>query len=606
MDNVTLEDAAPSPEERQTVYEKGFRIWQSLYLRAMQGSGFPQTCFQIQPALLHHPYFPDNLDLGLTYSHISVSGVSIWEESQDPCSLPLLERHLQIPVSINSPTPVSVSADLDQSYQKWFNTKENHLSVLFFAWSYIFSARWAQLIPDAILAYTDSKAYNSNKPKDPDFATVEVNIGAVDRDAERWWAAILAPGEGWEAYITIKKDKFRSPWSISLPENPKFTYSLSCHNNYPVLSDTAISAEAAFQFLSGYCALHDIVDQGYAALSAVLFLPLLTGTRKSIILPTPKFSYKQRLSKCDVQLDLAWVQEDHHLDKLLTLSCNTKGIRSMLSSVLYEPGIACNVVSPWLQSVFTVIDSVKDGYILTHMLMSRVPHLAFLWLGGSIMDVHKDILGYGRCGLIPTDLHAAVWSETMQSFMQEPIHPAAATKHILRSDECRLLYLTQEERHRNWPMCQWQPFGATPLKDTEIDVRLHAQCPGHSLQYKGWKWTCRDSKAVHQMLEPAIAPTRLSAEPPVVMPNITINYEALNHEEESASEIATRSIFGWLRAEEGYPPGEKRIHEWINIDKSDDDGGGECFTDKDSGKREALRADVEGWIDQMLCSIDDS
>ncbi|KAL5041934.1 hypothetical protein BDW71DRAFT_217353 [Aspergillus fruticulosus] len=546
MENDALEDAAPSAEECRMVYEKGFRIWHSLYVRAMQAPGFPETCFQIQPALLHQPHFPDELDLKLRYNYIYASGISTWrgsrERSKGPCTIPPLEQHFQIPVSIKFPTPLSVSADLDQSHQKWFNTEENHIYVLVFAWSYILSARWAQLMPEATLAYTDSKAYPSDKPQEQDSAVVD--IGVADDEAARWWAAILAPEEGWEAYITIGKDKFRSPWSISLPANPKF--SLSYDNNHYLLLDTAISAATAFRFLYDYCALHDIVDQGYAALSAVLLLPLLHGSRKDVVLPRPKFSHKQKCkvgaAKCNIQLDLAWVQEG----------------RSLLSSVLYEPGIACNVVSPWLQSIFAVVNSVEDNRILVYMLMSRVPHLAFLWLGGAMLDIHKDVLRDGQFGLIPTEPHAAVWSGTMQSFMQEPIRPAV-NNSILRSDECRLLYLTQEERHTRWPICQWRPFGATALKDTEIDVRLHANCTGHGVQYVGWKWTCRDGRAAHQTSKPALAPTSLPAEP--VIPNITVRYEALDHGEESASENATRSIFGWLRVE-GYPPGEEKIHKF--------------------------------------------
>ncbi|PYI02575.1 hypothetical protein BO78DRAFT_463834 [Aspergillus sclerotiicarbonarius CBS 121057] len=552
-----MENAAPSVEERRAVYEKGFRIWQSLYMRARKGSGFPQTCFQIQPVLQHQPYFPDDLDLKLTCNEISASGTSSWKGSSEHCNIPPLERRLEIAVSINSPTPLSVSADLDQSHQQWFNTEENHLSVLIFAWSYILSARWAQLMPEAILAYTDSKACSSDKHREQYPALVDV--GVVDNNAARWWAAIIAPGEGWEAYIAIGKDKFRSPWSITLPASSKF--GLFSHNNPCLLSNTAISAATALRFLSDYCALHDIADQGYAALSAVLFLPHLHYSRKDIVLPRPKFSHEQKFkveaSKGKVQLDLSWVQEVHHLDKLLTLSCNTRGIHSLVSSVFYEPGIACNVVSPWLQSIFSVVNSVEDKRILTHMLMSRIPHLAFLWLGGAIMDMHKDVLQYGQFGLVPTDLHAAVWSGTMQSFMQEPIHPAA-NNSIRRSDECRILYFTQEEHHTRWPICQWMPFGATALKDTEIDVRLHANCTGHGLQYAGWKWTCRNGSVVQQLSEPALAPTFTLAEP--VMPDVTISYEALNHEEECASKNATRSIFGWLRVE-GYPPDEKRIHD---------------------------------------------
>ena len=573
-------------------------MWQSLYMRAINGSGFPQTCFQIQPALQNQPYFPDDLDLKLTYSHLSVSGTSTWKGSSEHCNIPPVERHLEIPVSIDCPTPLSVSADLDQSHQEWFNTDENHLPVLIFAWSYIFSARWAELMPEAILAYTNSKACNSGKHREQGPALIDV--GVVTDNAARWWAAILAPGEGWQAYIAIGKDKFRSPWSISLPASSAF--GLFSDNKHCMLSDTVISAATAFRFLSDYCALHDIVDQGYAALSAVLFLPLLHHCRKDIVLPRPKFSHEQKgkvgSSRCRMQLDLSCVQETHHLDKLLTLSCNTGGIRTLLSSVFYEPGIACNVVSPWLQSIFAVINSVDDNRILTHMLMTRVPRLAFLWLGGAIMDIYKEVLQYAPYGLILTDLHAAAWSGTVQSFMQEPIH-SAENDCVLRSDECRILYLTQEEHHTRWPICQWAPFGATALKDTDIDVRLHANCTGHSLQYAGWKWMCRNGRVVHQLSEPSLAPTFPLAEP--IMPNITVNYEALNYEEECASVNATRSMFGWLRFE-GYPPDEKKIHEWIYLDHPNR----RLSPDRDSGEgHRASRTDVEDWIDHNVCIYDE-
>lgn len=110
-----------------------------------------------------------------------------------------------------------------------------------------------------------------------------VNIGNTNKDAARWWAAILAPGEGWEAYITIREDKFRLPWSISLPAKPIFSL-LYPTNNFSLL-DTAMSAEIAFYFLHNYCALHNIIDQGFAVLLAVLLLPLLHSSRKDILLP---------------------------------------------------------------------------------------------------------------------------------------------------------------------------------------------------------------------------------------------------------------------------------------------------------------------------------
>ncbi|KAL5340213.1 hypothetical protein BJX70DRAFT_407520 [Aspergillus crustosus] len=582
MEKDTLEDASPAAEERQIVYEKGFRIWQSLYECAMQGSGsgsgfgFPKSCFQFQPALLHQPHFPQNLDLKVTYNCLFASGISVWKDTQH----------------------VSADADLDLRHARWFNTEENHLSVLVFAWSYILSARWTQLMPEAILAYTESKAYSSDEARERDLALVDVDIGVVDDDAARWWTAILAPGQGWEAYITIKQEPFHSPWSITLPPTPNFCL-----------------PAAALHYLSNYCALHGIVKQGYAALSAVLFLPLLHGSRKHIILPRPKFGNDQERrveasSKRNVQLHLACVQEDHHLDKLLTLSCHTRGLRSLLSSVFYEPGITCNVVSPWLQSIFAVINSVEDDRdrILTKMLMNRIPHLAFFWLGAALLDIQREVLQEGEHGLIPTEMHAAAWTRTMQSFMQEnPTIGRAGDDYILRPDECRLLYLTQGQYHTSWPICPWAPFGATAIKDTEIDVRLHADCIGHSLQYASWEWICRDGTAVeHQVLEPEPAHAQaLLPQKQEVMASITVNFGALNHGEESASENATRSIFSWLRVE-GYPSNEKKVHEWVKIDESDNESDGESLTGKDSGKSHAaLRAEIEDWIDRNVNITDD-
>ncbi|KAJ0419567.1 hypothetical protein BJY00DRAFT_324314 [Aspergillus carlsbadensis] len=473
-------NAAPSTDEGQTAYEKGFRIWQSLHTRAAQ----------------------NNLDLRHTFNYLSARGTSVCKRSHDndACHLPPLEQHLQIPVSVPRSTCLRLSADLDHSHQKWFRSEENLLVVLVSAWS----------------------------------STV-VDIGRADGDAARWWAAILAPGEGWEAYIDTERARFRAPWSVTLPANQTFT--LSHQTEYCSLSDTPVTAATALRLLS------------------VLFLPLLQSRRKEVILPRPKLGPQYKgTSDCSMRSHLGWAGEARHLDKHLEF-------------VFYEPGITSNVVSPWLQSIFSVLKSVDRNRILAHMLMSRLPHLAFLWLGGSILDIHHDVLRDGKFGLIPTEIHAAMWSGTVQSFMQEPIRPAA-NGYILRSDECRLLYLTQEESHTRWPVCQWAPFGSTALRDAEIEVRLHADCTEDCLQYAGWKWRCRNERVVYQMAE-SVAPLPTFPLVQPLMPNITIDYEALDHQKNSLSTNASRSIFGWLRVE-GFPPSEREIHESVRIDDCDD------------------------------------
>lgn len=141
-----------------------------------------------------------------------------------------------------------------------------------------------------------------------------------------------------------------------------------------------MSFRTALRFLADYCTLHDVADQSLAALSAALFLPFLNDG-KAVSLPSPTTHGACQTptisSRNNVQLNFA--HEAHHLDKLLTLSCNIKGIRALLSSTFYKPGIACNFVSPWLQSTIAFLDTVSDDHLLlARILMNRTPNIAFL------------------------------------------------------------------------------------------------------------------------------------------------------------------------------------------------------------------------------------
>ncbi|GKZ97611.1 hypothetical protein AnigIFM59636_000998 [Aspergillus niger] len=382
MGDETLEDAAPSAAERQAVYEKGFRIWKSLYLHATQESSFPRTCFDIQPILTKQPQFPNDLDLKASYNHLFVQGTSTWKGSED-CNMPSQERHLQIPVSIKCPIPLSLSADIDESYLEWFTLEESHIAVLMCAWSYTLSARWAELMPEAILAYTEGTAYNSDGSGDQNSVTVD--IGGVDDDARNRFLASPITAE--KVPTSEHLSQIQLPW-------------------------------AYYVIIARYMAL-----------------------------------WIRAMQHCQPSYFFQWYMTTERLSKF------------------------------------------RDQYKGTNPTTNST-----------------------------------------------------------------------EEHHTRWPICQWTPFGVTALQDTEIDVRLHADCAGHCLQYAGWKWTCQNGRVAYQMSDNT-PPPNLPPEEPVVT-NVTIDYQGLNHGDEGVSENATRSIFGWLRVE-GFPPNEKKIHDWIYIDESD-------------------------------------
>ncbi|KAF5665042.1 immunoglobulin variable region used by the itc63b heavy chain [Fusarium denticulatum] len=169
--------------------------------------------------------------------------------------------------------------------------------------------------------------------------------------------------------------------------------------------------------------------------------------------------------------------------------------------------VECNSVTPWPQGTLAAIEHVAgdNAYVV-----------------GCLQD---NILQGVRFRQIPVDIHSAAWSGTIQSFIQQRVsNPLTTEDCVSRADECRLLFLSQSNLHVRIPVCQWKPFGKTPVEDVDIEVRVHHQCADHWLQYEGIYWECEDAS------------------------------------------------FGWLRLDD-YAKGERNIwnHEWFDMSESDDD-----------------------------------
>jgi hypothetical protein len=282
----------------------------------------------------------------------------------------------------------------------------------------------------------------------------------------------------------------------------------------------------------------------------------------------------------------------------------------MLLSVFYEPSIECNAVTPWLQGTLAAIDSLAgdNPYILGRMCMERAPKVAYLWLGSTILGLQKKLLQDVRYGLIPIDLHCAVWSGTVQSFIQEPVpNPLVAHGHVTRADECRLLFLSRSSHHVRVPVCQWKPFGATPVEDVDVKVRVHAECKGHGLEYQGFFWDCTNDELEFQSSGEAnicTPPNRLPTQDLNSAGQVPIFYGALDRKKEVISENATRSILGWLRFE-GYARHEREIweHEWFHMSDSDEEDIDRNEVCSDSELKPSSH--VESWISGLPSSITD-
>jgi hypothetical protein len=592
----------PDSESIQRLLQKSGSLWSS-YATAATDARLPAECNQIQNVLSRVPAFPTRLlqsnqtTSTLRYLHsafgLQISGRSSWHTSHGECELPPKILHCDILCGVRSSTGcVLVEHCRFADWPGIQNEDEeerrgNHLAILILAWSYILSARWIELQGNGHgMHYADMQAAWLKKEEeqgeeDVSQGIIEVDIGEASLGAARWWAAILAAGDGWRAELTVGDQLYRSPWSAHIASSRKLKLR-TIHTHAPNESQLPPSSDEALDYLREYCESHGIGSQCIPALAASLFLPWKNGEKDSpVSLPVPKIfqaptvSERKPSSSSSSPLQNTLRTQYQLLPYYMTLSCNVWGLRALLCGTFYEPAVPCILVSPWLQPVFEMIDPIiarEDFGRFVTIMSKRQPRLAALWLGAVMLGIEKTVLLYTRAGP-PVELHVAAWTGTIHSFINFTSHSRCVKgNEISRAGECRLLFLTGCENHLRVPIFPWQPFGSTPLELTEIEVQQHATCRGHELQYEGWCWDTADGLSSGDCgFGRNIAMDATATEIDIASVSASTHLRAL--ESENLSKSATRGIFGWLRAD-GYPPNEKDIftHDWFDVGSSSEEG----------------------------------
>jgi hypothetical protein len=85
-------------------------------------------------------------------------------------------------------------------------------------------------------------------------------------------------------------------------------------------------------------------------------------------------------------------------------------MRALLYNSFFDPTVSYNLVSPWMQPVFEIINPIiaREGFTSLTMIMSRrQPSLAALWLDAIVLGMEKTTLQPVRIGLLAVKLHAA-------------------------------------------------------------------------------------------------------------------------------------------------------------------------------------------------------
>jgi hypothetical protein len=507
-----MEDPVRPNENAFTgVYERGYRTWAALWQTAVDDSRLPvQPIFKtsLYSAFPNHPHFLEGLLLGKSYSNVvTVSGKTTWTTTSTPgcCDLAPFREEMVLQVAWRQSTEIALRRD-----QTLFSLQDSHhFPILFYAWAYILSATWAELIPGA-QAPTYNKASQplSLAAADDDVERPEhvvVEIGNVDEDAARWWEAVLSgvSDSSWAA--SIRNDKgaiLCSPWSIRRTKSEMVFIVSPKHTSPSSTPFHPASFKTAMWYLSEYCRLHAVSEQSEAALAAALLIPVakFDGTRIYLPCPKPRYDNPAPIPQTGRTLP-SWGEDPQQLDRLLTLSCNPRGVKTLLSSIFFQPDIDCNICGAWLQGSFAFLDSeeAKDPQLRLRTFMRRDPSLEFLWLGAFATGADARCIQDARAGWWKVDLSAAAWTGTHVSFIQgyvpKPL-PAAVTD-ISRADECRLLYLAHGPNHATPPIFPFAPFGSTAMGDTDLDVRQHTQCAAlHGLGYGGFAWDCEVGRKV--------------------------------------------------------------------------------------------------------------
>ncbi|UPK90967.1 hypothetical protein LCI18_001902 [Fusarium solani-melongenae] len=573
-------------EEYRLVYENGYKAWPALMEEAADDPGLPPASLQVEHLFPEHPYFPVGLELdgsGL------LTASSTWVHGAGSCDLPSFEQLFQILPYVATPTRLFMSTKAPVPPSAWFKQYDNHLTVLVLAWAYALSARWADIIPQASPL---DQSYDKRN------ADAIVELGVVSDDAARWWEAVLSPGQGWRAFISCGRFRLLSPWSSTFKAVPAMRLSSISRSTSPGLKQCP-PFETAVRYIAEYSALHSADDPNRAAFATALMLPLVNFDRQNVLLPVPRMYFATppsiRTRTSVTPEEPIWGRDLRQFDRLLTLSCNAHGVKSILGSIFYEPGILCNTCGPWLQGTITVLQSRKAGDldILARAFSLRSPHLSFLWLGAIITGLHKGFLKNlgGLLGLNRIDLHEAAWAGTVLSFVQNPVpQQQESATSISRQDEFTLAFLTQEiSRYRFPPIYPYPPPGSTTINDLDLDVRLHIACPGgHGLKFS------KNHLELYRREERSSRGGDLGH---------NIDYTWMDPDRD-ISELATRNVFMWMRGMDDFPVNEREIykHEWFGEDDSDDDERNRPEGDVGSSVGCNLDVTVGGWVSGVMAA----
>jgi hypothetical protein len=596
MDGENVDPVRPSLAGSLDTLSRSKSYWKELFARAQSTTTIPESCFNLKALLLNNiPSIPQSQDVleRFKYDMMLIEGYAKWDISPESlidkqdCDLPSTKQTPTLDISIAKLLPGKLNLTDDPALRFTSEDRGDYIGLFVLGWLYILSVRLIELRGkdlDDRVSYTGTAAesYVHGKRSGTGSAgeAVPLNIGARDHSELRWWTAILANGEGWQAILTRNGTAYRPIWefhlqdaSFSVSQNADFPSS-ACQCHCP-------SSEEALKYLFNFARLNGVLDQLIIGLASALILPSCnrwsSGTRHLLVPKEPKNNYSSD-NTADISHDqLPSFSESPHL---MTLSALSTNIGSDLANSFWEKDIPCNLVSEWLNPVFDeIIPSLlekKDYKTIILAMAERRPTLAPLWLGASVMGFLPRVLIESR-SLSRAWPETIIWTASSQCFMDPQNFGTVSVQRgpdgkymIPREDEFRLLYLLdlEGEAFKFPPVVSYPPFGLTSVESCSIMVRKHYSC-GHRFRYLCWQWKCVQNQILcdtgishggHRVITQPLALAVVTSSP---IPDIISRGPEFD---ESLSENATSNVFVWPCHTEGTKPEDRALwkHEWLS------------------------------------------
>ncbi|KAJ5544130.1 hypothetical protein N7494_005409 [Penicillium frequentans] len=619
-----MSDAArPSDDKFSQVLKESLGTWSCYVNTQSEDHLLPRHAIDLGPLVSQTPLFLGGglacLDKTTSFAceekpsaqlqdSLVINGRSTWRTSDGSCDSNPMVMPKQLLLAVGGRLDVRLSED--SPFSGWPGVQGlpsydqgNFLSVLYFAWAYILSARWVELLGcsaehECSMVPTTLGAENS-LPKPEKQPVFEIDIGNdVCEEEIFWWRTILCSGDGWNATVKYKGHIYLSPWSVSA-KNVGFTLATNSWGAESKLPDSG----TALKYLTRFSVHHHLYAQCSVALAGVLYIPFLR--KRTLYLPFPKqdspFGRKNLASDSLPSIPDLLNHHSEIIPKCMTLSLNTWGLRSLLYSTFFNADIECNLVSAWLNPAFAIINSIiQSKSSIATFMANRQPRLGILWLGAILTDLTNPILRDVRAGMTALDLPASAWTGIAQTFLTSGMESTYG-ESIRRDDECRLLLITACEGHERPPIWPWKPFGSTQLSDTELPVRQHARCTCHCLKYEYWEWILTNNSSIQcseaaKSQLPVLGPSPSSANKTLAGLD-DYDYDFYS---QTLSEGATRGIFEWLRST-GYPCSERPIyqHSWFDLEGTDEEEEPDDMESDLEVQRDPKNLHVERWLENI-------